>query len=137
MVATYFKRGEAERVFGEFKSTFEPNFRHEELAKNETWAQLLGLAYNVLVAIREQLPKDEIPLKVHVEHRPAFLPEPWVGEFHRTVEGATVQVRPLLSRVRDLALRVTGELKKVGDQLFLYVRPDILAPTWFPALLRV
>ena len=136
VVATYFKRGEAERVFGEFKSTFEPNFRHEDLAKNETWAQLLALAHNALVALREQLPKDEIPLKVHVEHRPAFLPEPWVSEFHRTVEGVTAQVRPLLSRVRDLALRVTGELKRVGDRLLLYVRPDILAPAWFPALMR-
>lgn len=137
VVATYFKRGEAERVFGEFKSTFEPNFRHEELTKNEAWAQLLGLAYNVLVAIREQLPKEEIPRKANVEHRPEFLPEPWVSEFHRTVDGATVQVRPLLSRVRDMALRVSGELKQVGKRLFLYVRPDILAPTWFPALMRV
>lgn len=136
VVATYLRRGEAERVFGEFKNTFEPNFRHDELAKNETWAQLLALAHNVLVAIREQLPMDEIPLKVHVEHRPAFLPLPWVSEFHRTIEKSTTQVRPLLSRVRDMALRVTGELKKVGKQVLLTVRPDILAPTWFPALMR-
>ncbi len=136
VVSTYLQRGAAERVFGEFVNTFEPNFRHEELVKNEAWAQLLALAHNVLVDLREQLPMDEIPVKARTEHRPKFLPKPWVQRFHHAVEGVTAKVRPLLSRVRDLALRVTGDLKRVGDQLRLYARPDILAPTWFPALMR-
>ena len=56
--------------------------------------------------------------------------------FHHTVEGVTAKVRPLLSSVRDLALRVTGDLKPVGDKLRLFARPDILAPAWFPALMK-
>jgi len=136
VVSTYLQRGAAERVFGEFVNTFEPNFRHEELVKNEAWAQLLALAHNVLVDLREQLPMDEIPMKARTERRPKFLPKPWVQAFHHTVEGVTAKVRPLLSRVRDLALRVTGDLKRVGDHLTLYARPDILAPAWFPALMK-
>lgn len=136
VVNTYLQRGAAERVFGEFVNTFEPNFRHEELVKNEAWAQLLALAHNVLADLREQLPMDEIPVKAHTEHRPKFLPKPWVQRFHHTVTEVTAKVRPLLSRVRDLALRVTGDLKRIGNQLRLYVRPDILAPAWFPALMR-
>jgi len=136
VVSTYLQRGAAERVFGEFVNTFEPNFRHEELVKNEAWAQLLALAHNVLVDLREKLPMEEIPLKVRTEHRPKFLSKPWVQGFHHTVEGVTVKVRPLLSRVRDLALRVAGDLKRVGEKLMLHVRPDILAPAWFAALMR-
>jgi hypothetical protein len=136
VVATYLRRGESERVFGEFKGTLEPTFRHQEVRKNGVWALLVALAYNVLGDLRDQIPKPEKPAKVRVEHRPDFLPEPWVFGFHRLLDGLTQPVRPLLDRFRDMALRVSGELRKVGEHLHLYVQPDILAPVWFPAIAR-
>jgi hypothetical protein len=134
VVATYLRRGESERVFGEFKSTLEPTFRHQEVRKNGIWALLVALAYNVLCDLRDLIPKPEKLAKVKVEHRPDFLPEPWVFGFHRLLDG--VPVRPLLARFRDVALRVPCELRIVGERLHLYVQPDILAPVWFPALVR-
>lgn len=135
VVGIYQDRGESERLFGEFVNTFRPNFRHTEKQKNEVWAMLLGLAHNVLSDLREQLPKEEKLRKQKVEHRPAFLPEPWVFGYHRTIQGLTDTVLPLLSRVRDMALRVPCELRKIGKRLRVLVKPDILAPGWFPALM--
>ena len=96
----------------------------------------MALAHNVLADLRDLLPKVEKPAKVRVEHHPAFLPDSVVFGFHRFLDGATQEVRPILTRVRDLALRIPVELKKAGKKLALYVRPDILAPAWFPALGR-
>ena len=106
VVRFYLQRGEAERVFGEFVQTLKPTFRHVEATKNKAWALLVALAHNVLADLRDLLPKIEKPAKVRVEHRPAFLPDPWVFGFHRLLEGVTQPVRPLLARVRDLALRI-------------------------------
>ena len=135
-VATYLRRGESERLFGEFKTALQPTFRHQEVRKNGIWALLVALAHNVLADLRELLPAKEKPAKPRVEHRPEFLPEPWVFGFHRLVDGVTQPVRPLLGRVRDMALRVPGALRLVGEKLKVYVQPDILAPVWFPALTR-
>ncbi len=96
----------------------------------------MALAHNVLSDLRDLLPKEEKPRKARLEHRPDFLPEPWVFGFHQLVDDATQKIRPLLARVRDLALRVPGELRKAGKELVLYARPDLLAPVWFPALVR-
>lgn len=137
VVRTYQQRGESERVFGEFANTFEPTFRHAEKDKNEIWALLAALSHNVLSSLREALPLAETPQESRVEHRPAYLPEPWVLGFRQTSEGQPMRpVRPLLSRVRDMALRVPCMLKKVGQHLRLIVSPDLLEPTWFPALMR-
>ena len=136
VVRFYLQRGEAERVFGEFVQTLKPTFRHIEVAKNQAWALLVALAHNVLADLRDLLPKLEKPAKVRVEHRPDFLPDPWVFGFHRLLDGVTLPVRPILARVRDLALRIPVELRKVKGKLVLYARPDILAQVWFPALAR-
>lgn len=137
VVATYLRRGEAERIFGEFKATLQPNFRHQEIRKNIVWALLLALAHNVLCDLRDKLPLPVKPAKQRVEHRPQFLPEHWVFGFHRLLDGTTQAVRPLLARVRDLALRVPGELIRHRGRLRLYVRPDILEPAWFPSMVRI
>ena len=136
VVRFYLQRGEAERVFGEFAQSLRPTFRHVEVTKNKAWALLVALAQNVLADLRDLLPKAEKPVKVRVEHHPAFLPDSLVFGFHHFLDGATQEVRPLLMRVRDLALRIPVELKKAGKKVALYVRPDILAPAWFPALGR-
>ena len=136
VVRTYQQRGESERMFGEFVATFQPTFRHAEVKKNEVWALLLGLAHNVLSDLREQLPKAGKPRRQRVEHRPAFLPDQWVFGYQRVLLDAMDTVRPLLARVRDMALRVPCELRQRGRRLLLAVSPDILAPAWFPALMR-
>lgn len=136
VVRFYLQRGEAERVFGEFVQTLKPTFRHVEAAKNKAWALLVALAHNVLADLRELLPMAEKPAKAKVEHRPAYLPDPWVFGYHRTLDGVMQPIRPLLARVRDLALMVPVELRKMGAKLILYARPDILAPAWFPAFAR-
>jgi hypothetical protein len=136
VVHFYLGRGEAERVFGDFVQTLRPTFRHVDVTRNRGWALLVALAHNVLADLRDLLPKAEKPAKEWVERNPAFLPDHLVFGFHRLVDGAMREVRPLLARVRDLALRVPVELKKAGKRLALYVRPDILAPSWFPALGR-
>ena len=136
VVRFYLQRGEAERVFGEFVQTLKPTFRHVEATKNKAWALLVALAHNVLADLRDLLPKSEKPAKVRVEHRPAFLPDPWVFGFHRLLDGITQPVRPLLGRVRDLALRIPVEIRRAKRGLVLYARPDILARSWFPALAR-
>lgn len=94
----------------------------------------MALAHNVLADLRDLLPKAEKPAKEWVERSTAFLPDHLVFGFHRLVDSVNRGVRPLLGRVRDLALRVPVELKKAGKSLVLYIRPDILAPAWFPAL---
>lgn len=136
VVRTYQQRGESERMFGEFVNTFQPTFRHAEARKNEIWAMLVALAHNVLSDLREQLPKAEKPRKQRVERQPAFLPDHWVFGYQRVVRGVADTVRPLLARVRDMALRVPCELRRIGKRLRVIVSPDILAPTWFPALMR-
>ena len=136
VVRIYQQRGESERMFGEFVNTFQPTFRHAEVKKNEVWALLLALAHNVLSDLREQLPKAEKPCRQRVEHKPAFLPDQWVFGYQRVVRDVMDTVRPLLARVRDMALRVPCELRQRGRRLVLAVSPDILAPTWFPALMR-
>jgi hypothetical protein len=138
VVRTYQQRGESERVFGEFAQTFEPTFRHAEMAKNEVWALLVALAHNVLSSVREMLPPVETPQETRVEHRPAYLPEGWVLSFRQTLpeEPPMRPVRPLLARVRDMALRVPCTFKKIGQRLRLIVCPDLLEPAWFPALMR-
>jgi hypothetical protein len=136
VVSYYLQRGEAERVFGEFAQTLRPTFRHVEITKNRAWALLVALAHNVLADLRDLLPKAEKPAKERVEHHSAFLPDSLVFGFHRVLDDITQEVRPLLARVRDLALRVPVELKQAGKELALYLRPDILAPAWFPAMGR-
>jgi hypothetical protein len=136
VVRCYQQRGEAERVFGEFVNTLQPTFRHIEVRKNIVWALLVALAHNVLSDLRDLLPKPEKPARIRLEHRPEFLPEAWVFGFHRLLNGMTQPVRPLLSRVRDLALRVPCLLKTVGERTFILNLPDIQAPDWFPALVR-
>ena len=136
VVQFYLARGEAERVFGEFVQTLKPTFRHVEVSKNKAWALLVALAHNVLADLRELLPMREKTAKEKVEHRPRYLPEPWVFGYHRNLDGVMNPIRPLLARVRDMALRIPGEVRKVGQKLVLYTRPDILAPNWFPALAR-
>jgi hypothetical protein len=136
VVRLYQQRGEAERVFGEFVATLQPTFRHIEITKNTAWALLVALAHNILADLRDLLPKPEKPAEVREEHRPEFLPDCWVFGFHRLLDGVTQPVRPLLARVRDLALRVPCTLKKVRRTLILHIQPDILAPDWFPALIR-
>jgi hypothetical protein len=135
-VALYLRRGESERLFGEFKTTLQPTFRHQEVRKNGIWALVVALAHNILAELRDQLPRPEKPVKAKVEHRPEFLPEHWVFGFHRLLDGITQPVKPLLARVRDLALRVPCAVRRIGPRLRLQVRPDILAPAWFPGLVR-
>ena len=72
----------------------------------------MALAHTVLADLRDLLPKIEKPAKARVEHRPAFLPDPWVFGFHRLLDGITQSVRPLLARVRDLALRIPVEIRR-------------------------
>jgi hypothetical protein len=138
VVRTYQQRGESERIFGEFAQTFEPTFRHTEMAKNEVWALLVALSHNVLSSVREALPPVETPQEIRVEHRPAYLPEGWVLGFRQTLpeEPPMRPVRPLLARVRDMALRVPCAFLKIGQRLRLIVCPDLLEPAWFPALMR-
>jgi hypothetical protein len=102
VVSFYLQRGEAERVFGEFATTLQPTFRHKEVWKNGIWALLVALAHNVLADLRDLLPQEEKPRKARLEHRPDFLPEPWVFGFHQLVDDVTQKVRPLLARVRDM-----------------------------------
>ena len=136
VVHFYLRRGEAERVFGDFVQTLRPTFRHVDVTKNRSWALLVALAHNVLADLRDLLPKAEKPAKAWVERSTAFLPDHLVFGFHRLLDGVTREIKPLLARVRDLALRIPVELKKVGKNLALHIRPDILAPSWFPALGR-
>jgi len=136
VVRIYLDRGESERMFGEFSSTFQPNFRHAEMRKNEVWAMLVALAHNVLSDLREKLPHEEKPKKEKIERRPAFLAEPWVFGYQRTLHAVRQTVLPLLTRVRDMALRIPCEIKKIKRRLHITARPDVLAPEWFPALMK-
>ena len=76
---------------------------------------------------REQLPRTENPAKRRVKHRTEFLPDPWVFGFRRLLDTVTEPVRPLLARVRDLALRVPCPTKEIGNKVILSIQPDILA----------
>jgi hypothetical protein len=57
--------------------------------------------------------------EIHQGSGASALPEPWVFGFHQLADDVTQKVHPLLARVRDMALRVPGELRTVGKELVL------------------
>jgi hypothetical protein len=130
VVEHYLLRGEAERRFGEFVTAFEPTFRHAELAKNEAWAQLLALAHNTLVDLRDQVDGGE-----DLKARPVL--KPLQGEGGWSVLATTFargRVKPSLARFRAFALKLANAVTTHARLLALRLHPQHLKPAWAGAL---
>lgn len=79
-------------------------FRHAEMAKNEVWVQLLALAHNTLVDLREKVDGG-------TELKPRPTQKPIKGEGGWSVLATTfvmARVRPSLVRFRAFALKLSN-----------------------------
>jgi hypothetical protein len=126
VVSHYLLRGRAEGIFGEFMQTMQPNFRHEEMVKNEAWAQLLALAFNTLVDLRKILPKEDAirkALKLTQE-----LGDP--GFVAITVERVKAFASANLTTFRTHALKLFNVFISHARGEKLRIHPTLLRPGW-------
>jgi hypothetical protein len=130
VVERYLRRGEAERLFGEFKAALEPTFRHAELGKNQIWAQFLALAHNVLVDLRDRIDGGR-ELKPRPSLKPLREGSGWsvlATAFH------WAPVRPTLNRFRAFALKLANGVCQHARTTVLRLHPQHLKPAWPMAL---
>jgi hypothetical protein len=133
IVSHYLLRGRAEGIFGEFMRTMQPNFRHEEMVKNEAWAQILALAFNTLVDLRRNLPKEDAirkALKLTQE-----LADP--GFVAITVERVKAFASANLTTFRTHALKLFNVFVSHARGEKLRIHPTLLRPGWPGILLEV
>ena len=126
VVSHYLLRGRAEGIFGEFMRTMQPNFRHEEMVKNEAWAQLLALAFNILVDLRRILPKEDAirkALKLTQD-----LADP--GFVTITVERIKAFASANLTTFRTHALKLFNVFISHARGEKLRIHPTLLRPGW-------
>ncbi len=133
IVSHYLLRGRAEGIFGEFMQTMQPNFRHEEMVKNETWAQILALAFNTLVDLRRNLPKEgsiRKALKLTQE-----LADP--GFVAITIERVKAFASASLTMFRAHALKLFNVFISHARGEQLRIHPTMLRPGWPGILMGV
>ena len=130
VVSHYLARGRAEGVFGEFLQAMEPNFRHEERIKNEAWAQLLALAFNVLVDLRSTLPKEDCVRRVLTLTQELADP----GFVAIAIERTHAFAQAKLTTFRTHALKLYSVFVRHARAEKLRLHPTLLRPGW-PSLL--
>lgn len=131
IVSHYLARGRAEGIFGEFLQTMEPNFRHEERVKNEAWAQILALAFNVLVDLRSILPKEDSMRRVLTLTKELADP----GFVTIAVERVKAFAQAKLTMFRTHALKLYNVFIRHARSETLRLHPTVLRPLWPGALL--
>lgn len=131
IVSHYLDRGRAEGLFGEFLQAMEPNFRHEERVKNEAWAQILAIAFNVLVDLRSVLPKEDCLRRVMTLTNDLADP----GFVAITVERAKAFAQAKLTTFRTHALKLYCVFIRHARGETLRLHPTLLRPLWPGALL--
>jgi hypothetical protein len=130
IVAHYLQRGRAEGIFGEFMQTMQPNFRHDEMVKNEAWAQILALSFNTLVDLRRNLPKEGAirkALKLTQD-----LTDP--GFVAIAIERVKAFASASLTMFRAHALKLFSVFVSHARGEKLRIHPTLLRPGW-PGLL--
>jgi hypothetical protein len=130
IVSHYLQRGRAEGVFGEFMETMQPNFRHEEMIKNEAWAQILALAFNTLVDLRKTLPKEGAVRKAL--RLTQDLADP--GFVAIAIERVKAFASAKLTMFRTHALKLFSVFISHARGEKLRIHPTLLRPVW-PGLL--
>lgn len=133
IVSHYLQRGRAEGIFGEFMRTMQPNFRHEEMVKNEAWAQILALAFNTLVDLRRALPKEGSIRKVLKLTRDLADP----GFVAIAVERAKAFATANLTMFRAHALKLFNVFVRHARGEKVRIHPTLLRPGWPDVLLQV
>lgn len=131
VVSHYLLRGRAEGIFGEFMQTMQPNFRHEEMVKNEAWAQILALAFNVLVDLRRNLPKEGAIRKAL--RLTQDLRDP--GFVAIAIERVQAFASASLTMFRAHALKLFNVFVSHARSEKLRVHPTMLRPGW-PGILK-
>lgn len=132
IVSHYLQRGRAEGIFGEFMQTLQPNFRHEEKVKNEAWAQILALAFNVLVDLRRTLPKEAAIRKAMTLTRDLADP----GFVAIAVERVKAFASANLTMFRTHALKLFNVFVSHARSEKLRIHPTLLRPLWPEILLE-
>lgn len=132
IVSHYLQRGRAEGIFGEFMQTMQPNFRHEEKVKNEAWAQILALAFNVLVDLRRTLPREAAVRKALTLTRDLADP----GFVAITVERVKAFAAANLVMFRTHALKLFNVFVSHARSEKLRIHPTLLRPLWPEILLE-
>ena len=132
VVKHYLLRGQAEQVFGEFLQTMTPNFRHQEIDKNEAWAQILALGFNTLVDLRKTLPREGAIRKVLKITQDLMDP----GFVAIAVERAKAFATASLVMFRAHALKLFNVFVKHARSEKLRVHPTMLRPGWPANLLE-
>lgn len=132
LVSHYLQRGRAEGIFGEFMQTLQPNFRHEEKVKNEAWAQILALAFNVLVDLRRTLPKEAAVRKAMSLTRDLTDP----GFVAIAVERIKTFAAANLTMFRTHALKLFNVFVTHARSEKLRIHPTLLRPLWPEMLLE-
>ena len=131
VVSHYLQRGRAEGIFGEFMQTMQPNFRHEEMVKNEAWAQILALAFNTLVDLRKNLPKEGAIRKAL--RLTQDLADP--GFIAIAIERVKAFAQASLTMFRAHALKLYNVFVSHARGEKLRVHPTLLRPGW-PGILE-
>jgi hypothetical protein len=126
VVSHYLLRGRAEGIFGEFMQTMQPNFRHEEMVKNEVWAQLLALAFNTLVDLRKNIPKEGAIRKALILKQDLTDP----GFVAITVERVKSFASANLTTFRTHALKLFNVFISHARGEKLRIHPTLLRPGW-------
>ncbi len=132
VVSHYLARGRAEGIFGEFLQTMQPNFRHEEMVKNEAWGQLLGLAFNTLVEVRDELPREGAVRKVLTLN--PELNDP--GFVAIAIQRVKAFAKTQLTTFRTHALKLTSVFIRHARGETLRLHPTLLRPDWPTTLLE-
>jgi len=132
IVSHYLQRGRAEGVFGEFMQTMQPNFRHEEMVKNEAWAQILALAFNTLVDLRKTLPKEGAIRKAL--RLTQDLADP--GFVAIAIERVKAFASAKLTMFRTHALKLFSVFINHARSEKLRIHPTLLRPLWPDRLLE-
>ena len=131
VVSHYLQRGRAEGIFGEFMQTMQPNFRHEEMVKNGAWAQILALAFNTLVDLRKNLPKEGAIRKAL--RLTQDLADP--GFVAIAIERVKAFAQASLTMFRAHALKLYNVFVSHARGEKLRVHPTLLRPGW-PGILE-
>jgi len=132
VVSHYLARGRAEGIFGEFLQTMEPNFRHEERVKNETWAQILALAFNVLVDLRDVLPREDSMRRALTLTKELADP----GFVAIAIKRVQAFAHAKLTTFRTHALKLYSVFVKHARLEKLRIHPTLLRPGWPSQLLE-
>jgi hypothetical protein len=133
IVSHYLQRGRAEGIFGEFMRAMQPNFRHEEMVKNEAWAQVLALAFNTLVDLRRALPREGAIRKILKLTQDLADP----GFVAIAVERAKAFATASLTMFRSHALKLFNVFVSHARGEKLRIHPTLLRPEWPDVLLQV